>query len=56
MRSDYAHDPLLDRGPTLRRVTEFLPVIKLTANDDVVDRCKRPLRVIQMTVQHAAGL
>ena len=37
-------------------IAEFFPVIEPTASDYVVDCCKCPFRMIQMTVQHAFGL
>ncbi len=54
MRFDYANDPRLDFGPTVGNVAKFFPVIKPTASDDVVDRRKCPLGMIQMTVQHTS--
>ncbi|MCA1576681.1 MAG: hypothetical protein LC794_04875 [Acidobacteria bacterium] len=52
MRLTYAKNPLSDFRATRGSVAQLLPVIKPTARDDVVDRRKCPLRVIQMTVQH----
>ncbi|HJS23485.1 MAG TPA: hypothetical protein VJ751_03880 [Pyrinomonadaceae bacterium] len=56
MRLGYPKDPLLDIFAALGCVTKLLPVIKPPASNYVVDCSKCPLRMIQMTVQHAFGL
>lgn len=49
-------DPLLNIKALRSSVAQLLPIIKPTARDYVVDCRKCPLRMIQMTVQHAFGL
>ena len=45
-------DPLLNVFAGRRCVAKLLPVIKPPASNYVVDRCKCPFRMVQMTVQH----
>ncbi len=52
----YAKDPLSDLRTVRGSVAKLFPVIKPTTSNYVVYRCKCPLRMIQMTVQHAFGL
>jgi hypothetical protein len=54
VRFGHPKDPLADIHPAGRSVAKLFPIIKPTTSDYVVDGCKCPLRMIQMTVQHAA--
>ena len=49
-------DPLSDILAIRGSIAKLLPVIEPTASDYVVDCSKCPLKMIQMTVQHALGL
>jgi hypothetical protein len=46
-------DSLSDFRTAGSRIAKLFPVIKPAASDYIVDRCKCPFRVSQMTVQHS---
>ena len=56
MRFGYPKNPFLDFYATCGSIAKLLPVFKATTSNYVVDCCKCPLRVIQMTVQHTFRL
>src|SRR5829696_1849716 len=53
VRLGYPKNTLLNVFAVRRCVAKLLPVIKPPASNYVVDCCKCPLRMIQMTVQHS---
>ncbi|HKG80635.1 MAG TPA: hypothetical protein VKA78_14470 [Pyrinomonadaceae bacterium] len=56
VRFGYPKDPLTQIRAASGSITKLLPVLKPAASDYVVDGCKCPLGMIQMTVQHAGWI
>jgi len=52
----YSKDLLSDFRSARGSVAKLFPVVKPAARDDVVNCGKRPVGVIQVTVQHAPEL
>ncbi|HEX3251038.1 MAG TPA: hypothetical protein VHS05_16510 [Pyrinomonadaceae bacterium] len=46
-------DPLSDVTAAGSDIAKLFPVVKSSASDHVIDRGKCPVRMIQMTMQHA---
>lgn len=52
MRFGYAKNPLSNVLSARGNIAQFFPIIQSSTSNHVVDCSKRPLRMIQMTVQH----
>ena len=56
VRLGHAKDPLSELRESRGSVAKLLPVVEPAAGDAIVDCRKRPVRMVQVTVQHANGL
>ena len=53
VRLGYAKDAVSDFRLMRSGVAKLLPVIEPAASDYVIDRCKCPIRMIEVAMQHA---